>query len=120
MRISFDEVRANKRKSVLLFFVFFLLIGLLGIALGLYIGSIYAGVAIAVSIGGAGRSGKGPAQLLRRRVSVQRCFGQVDHDGQEGQSGQRQASVVQHSSRHLRGFRDHEAQQAVQHSREPR
>ena len=51
MRITFNEVRNNKIKSWILVFFFIILIGLLGAAFGLYIGSVYFGIVMAVIIG---------------------------------------------------------------------
>lgn len=50
MRISFDETRRNKLRSWFLISVFIVLIGLLGAAIGLYVGNIYIGVFIAVVV----------------------------------------------------------------------
>lgn len=51
MRIAFDEVASNKRRSVFLVFVFIILIGMLGAVLGLVWGNVYFGLAAAVLFG---------------------------------------------------------------------
>ncbi|MBI2663744.1 M48 family metalloprotease [Candidatus Woesearchaeota archaeon] len=48
MRIAFDEVRANKLKSWLLILLFAVVISALGAAFGLFYGSMYFGVALAL------------------------------------------------------------------------
>jgi heat shock protein HtpX len=50
MKISFNETRNNKIKSWFLISFFIILIGVLGAAFGLYMGSIYIGVFFAVVI----------------------------------------------------------------------
>jgi heat shock protein HtpX len=50
MLIHFDEVRKNKTRSLLLISFFIVLIGLLGAAFGIYIGSVTAGVVLAMII----------------------------------------------------------------------
>ncbi len=50
-RSMFEEIRANKLRSWLIMFMFFILIAIVGVAFGLYIGDIYIGTAIAVIIG---------------------------------------------------------------------
>jgi len=47
----FESVRANKIKSWLLFIFFIILVGALGAFFGLFIGSVYLGLAIALIIG---------------------------------------------------------------------
>ena len=46
----YDQVRINKLKSWLLFFIFVILISALGVAFGFYVGSVAFGVALAVII----------------------------------------------------------------------
>ena len=58
------------------------------------------------------------AELLGRRVSLQRGAGQADHLGQEGEGGRRNAETVPHSARNLRSLRDHPAESAVRHQGE--
>ena len=48
MRIMFDEARNNQLKSVVLLAFFIVLIGFLGAAIGLFYGSTYFGLAVAV------------------------------------------------------------------------
>ena len=48
MRIMFDEARSNQLKSVILLAFFIVLIGLLGAVIGLFYGSTYFGLALAV------------------------------------------------------------------------
>ena len=48
MRIMFDEVRNNKAKSLLLVFLFILIIGILGAVIGLVYNNLYFGVSMAV------------------------------------------------------------------------
>lgn len=50
MLIHFDEVRKNKTGSLLLISFFIIIIGLLGAAFGIYIGSVTAGVILAMII----------------------------------------------------------------------
>lgn len=51
MKISFNEVRNNKIKSYFLISFFIVLIGILGAVFGLYMGSLYFGIIVAVIIG---------------------------------------------------------------------
>ena len=46
----YDEISSNKRKSILLVSLFFIVIGALGYAFGLYIGSIFVGVSYGIII----------------------------------------------------------------------
>jgi heat shock protein HtpX len=48
MRISFNEVRNNKVKSIILMCLFIIMIALLGSAIGLFYGSLYFGLTIAL------------------------------------------------------------------------
>ncbi len=50
MRIAFDEIKANKLRSWLLFVFFAVVIGALGAALGFFYGSVYVGLVVAVAI----------------------------------------------------------------------
>ncbi len=50
-RVNFDEVRNNNLRSILLFFIFFIIIGLIGIAVGIAWGDIVFGVIIALLFG---------------------------------------------------------------------
>jgi len=49
--IHFDEIKKNNRVSVLLFFFFLILIGILGVVVGLFWGSIEFGVILALIFG---------------------------------------------------------------------
>jgi len=49
--IHFDEIKKNNRLSVLLFFFFLILIGILGVVVGLFWGSIEFGVILALIFG---------------------------------------------------------------------
>src|SRR3989338_7230430 len=46
----YDHISSNKRKSIFLIGLFFLIIGLLGYALGAYLGNVFIGLAIAIII----------------------------------------------------------------------
>lgn len=46
----YDEISSNKRKSMLLISLFFIVIGLLGYSFGLYIGNVFVGVFYGVAI----------------------------------------------------------------------
>lgn len=49
--VNFDEIRNNNFKSVLLFFLFMLIIAALGLVVGLFWGNLYFGVILAVIFG---------------------------------------------------------------------
>lgn len=51
MRITFDEVRRNQQKSWLLIFLFMLLVAAIGLVIGYFLGSLYAGVIITTIVG---------------------------------------------------------------------
>lgn len=51
MRIGFDEIRRNQRKSWLLIFLFFLLISAIGLVIGYFLGDLYVGVIITTLVG---------------------------------------------------------------------
>ena len=46
----YDEISSNKRKSVFLIILFFIIIGLIGYAFGIYIGDIFVGLIFAIVI----------------------------------------------------------------------
>jgi len=48
LKISFDEVRANNRKSFFMFIMFFALLAIMGLVVGLFLGSPFAGLIISV------------------------------------------------------------------------
>src|SRR3989344_706662 len=50
MATLYDSISWNKRKSILLVVLFFIIISLLGYAFGLYLGSVFVGVAFAIII----------------------------------------------------------------------
>ena len=47
-----DHIRANNARTILVFFLFFILIGALGLVLGLYLNSIIGGLLVTLVIGG--------------------------------------------------------------------
>ena len=47
----YEEIAANKRKTVLLIFIFFIILVLLGLGLGAWYGSQYGGIIVAVIVG---------------------------------------------------------------------
>lgn len=51
MRIGFDEVRRNQQKSWLLIFLFFVLISIIGLIIGFFVGNLYVGVIITTIVG---------------------------------------------------------------------
>jgi len=50
MATLYKHISSNKRKSIFLIIIFFIIIGLLGYAFGLYFGSIFVGTYIAIAI----------------------------------------------------------------------
>ena len=50
MAMLYESISSNKRKSILLISLFFIIIGFLGYAFGLYFGSVFVGVYFAIFI----------------------------------------------------------------------